>query len=391
MKHSLLAICIGFSVAVLQSTEACAQRFETKARQAYLVEASTGAILLAKAPDEPFPPASLVKLMTMEVVFDALAGGRLRPDQTFRISENAWRTGGAPSGTSTMFAKVRSEVAVSDLVQGVIVQAANDGAIALAEGMAGSEAAFAQVMNERAQALGLDASRFSNATGLPAEGQAVTARDLVALARHIWRTYPDRYGIYAQPDFTWNGITQRNRNPLLRLEIGADGMGTGYTEVNGYSLLGVARSGDLRFFGVLAGLASEAERADEARALFEWASQSFQRTTAFRRGEVIGEADVYGGEKGAVTLKVAGPTSLLLPSAAVTGGVEPRIVYEGPLQAPVREGDQVASLEIWIGGTFSQSVPLYAAETVEQGSIYRRAADAVGALVTGLWRRILPS
>jgi D-alanyl-D-alanine carboxypeptidase (penicillin-binding protein 5/6) len=367
-----------------------AQPFETKARQALLVEASTGAVLLAKAADEPFPPASLVKLMTMEVVFDALASGSLQADRMFPISENAWRTGGAPSGTSTMFAKVKSHVAVSDLVQGVIVQAANDGAIALAEGMAGSEADFAEIMNERARTLGLAASQFRNATGLPADGQAVTARDLVTLARHIWRTYPDRYGLYAQPDFTWNGITQRNRNPLLRLEIGADGMGTGYTEAGGYSLLGAVRSGELRFFGALAGLSSERERADEARALFNWASQSFRRTVAFRHGEVVGEAVVFGGARGTVPLKVAGPMPILLPVAAVTGGVKPRLVYDGPLPAPIREGDQVASLEIWIAGTFSQSVPLFAAETVERGSIYQRAADAVAALVTGWVRSILP-
>jgi D-alanyl-D-alanine carboxypeptidase len=391
MKRSLLAICVGLCLVAAEGGDAEAQRLETKARQAYVIEASTGAVLLAKAPDLPFAPASLAKLMTMEVVFDALSSGRLKPDQLFTISENAWRTGGAPSGTSTMFAKVRSQVAVSDLIQGVIIQAANDGAIALAEGFAGSEAAFAEIMNRRAQELGLSSSQFRNATGLPAEGQRVTARDLVRLAQHIWLTYPDYYRIYSQPDFTWNGITQRNRNPMLKLDIGADGMGTGYTEADGYSLLGAVRSGDLRFFGVLAGLSSEKERAEEARALFDWASRSFRRAIGFRRGEVVGDAEVYGGEKGTVTLKVAGPAPLLLPAEGVPGSVEARIVYDGPLPAPVRMGDQVASLEIRIAGTLSQSVPLYAAETVEEGSIYRRAADAVGSLFASLWHRILPS
>ena len=391
MKRSLPVICIGLCLSALQGLDAHAQRFETKARQAFLVEASTGAVLLAKSPDAPFAPASLAKLMTMEVVFDALSAGRLKPDQLFTISENAWRTGGAPSGGSTMFAKVKSQVAVSDLVRGVIVQAANDGAIALAEGMAGSEESFAQAMNARADALGMAVSQFRNATGLPAEGQSVTARDLVTLARHIWQTYPDQYGIYSQPDFTWNGITQRNRNPLLKLDIGADGMGTGFTEADGYSLLGAVRSGDLRFFGVLAGLASEQERAEEARAVFDWATHTFRRAIGFRRGELVGDAAVYGGEKGTVALKVAGPVPLLLPTGGLPGGVEPRIVYDGPLPAPVREGDQVASLELWIAGTLSQSVPLFAAETVEQGSIYRRAADAMSSLVVGLLRRVLPS
>ena len=391
MNRSLMVAGLWLCLSAPQGFDAHAQRFETKARQAFLVEASTGAVLLAKAPDAPFAPASLAKLMTMEVVFDALAAGRLKPDQLFTISENAWRTGGAPSGGSTMFAKVKSQVAVSDLVRGVIVQAANDGAIALAEGMAGGEDAFAQVMNARADALGMAASQFRNATGLPAEGQSVTARDLVTLARHVWHTYPDQYAIYAQPDFTWNGITQRNRNPLLKLDIGADGMGTGFTEADGYSLLGAVRSGDLRFFGVLAGLSSEQERAEEARAVFDWAKSAFRRAIGFRRGEVVGDAAVYGGEKGSVALKVAGPVPLLLPTAGLPGGVEPRIVYDGPLPAPVREGDQVASLELWIAGTRSQSVPLCAAETVEQGSIYRRAVDAMGALVVGLLHRILPS
>src|SRR5690606_9960184 len=186
-------------------------------------DADTGTVLFAKDADTLFPPASLAKLMTMEVVFNAIKLGRLTLDDEFQVSENAWRTGGAPSRTSTMFAALKSSIRLEDLIQGVIVQSANDGCIIIAEGMAGSEENFAQMMTERARELGLPKSTFRNSTGLPAEGQHVTARELVQLADHLWRQYPEFYRFYSQPEFTWNKITQRNRNPLLGTNVGADG------------------------------------------------------------------------------------------------------------------------------------------------------------------------
>jgi len=221
----VLLFLISFSVA----PAAQAQLYETRADTAFLIDAETGTILFSKEPDKLIPPASLAKLMTMEVVFHALKTGRLTLDDTFLVSENAWRTGGAMSGGSTMFAELGSSIRLEDLIQGVIVQSANDGCIIIAEGMAGSEENFAQFMTERARQIGLENSTFVNSTGLPADGQRVTARELVQLAQHIWAEYPEYYRYYAQPDFTWNNILQRNRNPLLPMNIGADGMKTGFT------------------------------------------------------------------------------------------------------------------------------------------------------------------
>ena len=197
------------------SSGANAELFSTKAKEAFMIDAETGTILYSKDADKLIPPASLAKLMTMEVVFHAIKSGRLSLDDKFYVSENAWKKGGAGSGGSTMFAKVKSEVPLEDLIQGVIVQSANDGCIAIAEGMAGSEDNFATLMTERARQIGLTKSVFKNATGLPADGQFVTVRELVMLARHLWMEYPEFYHYFAEPEFTWNGIKQRNRNPLL--------------------------------------------------------------------------------------------------------------------------------------------------------------------------------
>jgi D-alanyl-D-alanine carboxypeptidase (penicillin-binding protein 5/6) len=289
-----------------------------------------------------------------------------------------------------MFAKVKSRIALADLIQGAVVQSANDACIVIAEGMAGSEAAFAERMTERARTLGLARSTFRNATGLPAEGQVVTARELVDLARHIWRTYPEFYGTYAQPDFTWNNITQRNRNPLLAMDIGADGLGTGYTEASGFSIVGSAAQGGTRLFLAMSGMQSEQERAREARRLLEWGRDSFQRMRFLEPDEIVGQAQVFGGARPAVDLVAHQPVAIFVPKGDA-GAVSARIVYDGPLPAPVREGDEVGTLEVLVSGTTSVRAPLYAAETIERGSIHRRAFDAVLELVGGWMRLALPA
>jgi len=362
-----------------------AQPFETKAKQALLVDAANGAVLFAKDIDRPFAPAALAKMMTMEVVFHAIEEGRLSLGQTFKVSENAWRRGGAPSGGSTMFAKLNSEISLDDLIRGAIVQSANDACIVIAEGMAGSEEAFAQMMTERARAIGLTQSVFKNPHGLPAEGQVVTARDLVKLAEHLWRTYPEFYSYYAMPDFTWNGIFQRNRNPLLRMDIGADGLSTGATEESGFAIVGSIERQGRRLFLVLGGLASDKERADEARRILDWGMQAFEKRQIFAANEIVGEAQVYGGAKGAVPLKAGGAIAVLLPKEA-TEPVSARVVYQGPLEAPVVEGQQVGALKVWIGETLSQEAPLYAAAPVEQGTLSQRALGAIRELAIG-WMR----
>ncbi len=374
-------------VAVLAAPAAWAQAqlFETKAKQAFMIDAETGTVLYSKDPDAPFPPASLAKLMTMEVVFNAIKTGKLSLDTEFPVSEYAWRTGGAPSRTSTMFAALNSSIRVEDLIQGVIVQSANDGCIILAEGMAGSEANFAQLMNERARELGLTKSVFQNSTGLPAEGQAVTARELVALATHLWREYPEFYKYYSQPDFTWNKIFQRNRNPLLALNIGADGLKTGFTEASGFAIVGSAARDGRRVFIAMSGMESDAQRAEEARRLIEWGMRAFDRLEIYAAGEVVGEAKTYGGAKSGVALRAAGPVAIFIPVANRDRMIA-RIVYEGPVVAPVEEGTPIGALKVWIGDTMSQETPLYAAESVGTGKIHQRALDAVEELLIG-WLR----
>ena len=374
-----------FALALLGAGQAHAQLFETKAAQAFMIDAETSTILFSKDADKLIPPASLAKLMTMEVVFDALKAGRYTLDDTFQVSENAWRTGGAGSGGSTMFAELKSTIRLEDLIQGVVVQSANDGCIIIAEGMAGSEENFATLMTERARAIGLTQSVFKNSSGLPAEGQFVTVRELAKLGQHIWREYPEFYKYYSQPDFTWNKITQRNRNPLLGMDIGADGMKTGFTEESGYAIVGSVSRDGKRVFAALSGMTSERERAEEARKMLDWGMRAFQKTELFAGDEAVGEAQVYGGAKSGVALKAKGPVNIFVPITN-SDRLIARIVYEGPVIAPVEEGTQIGTLRVWIGDTMSQETPLFAAETVELGSLHQRALDAVGELMVG-WMR----
>ncbi|AZO12854.1 D-alanyl-D-alanine carboxypeptidase [Mesorhizobium sp. M3A.F.Ca.ET.080.04.2.1] len=376
MGLALLLLCLG---------PAGAQLFETKAAQAFMIDAETGTVLFAKDADKPFPPASMAKLMTMEVVFNAIKSKRMTLDDTFVVSENAWRTGGAPSGTSTMFAKLKSAVRVEDLIQGVTVQAANDGCIVLAEGMAGSEANFAAQMTERAREIGLQKSTFVNSTGLPADGQQTTVRELAQLALHIWRDYPEFFHYYGQPDFTWNKISQRNRNPLLSMGIEADGFVAGASEAGGFGIVGTVSHNGSRVIVAMNGLASDRERSEEARKLLDWGSRSFQKTEIFAKDEVVGEAEVFGGDKSGVALKAKGPVDIFLPIAN-RDKLTARIVYNGPVAAPVEEGQPVGELRVWIGDTLSQRTPLFAAEAVKVGTLPQRALDAAKELAVG-WLR----
>ncbi|RWM93861.1 MAG: D-alanyl-D-alanine carboxypeptidase [Mesorhizobium sp.] len=376
---------MGFGLLLLSLAPAAAQLFETKAAQAFMIDAETGTVLFSKDADRPIQPASLAKLMTMEVVFHAIKSGRVTPDDTFVVSENAWRTGGAPSGTSTMFAQLKSTIRLQDLIQGVTVQAANDGCIVIAEGFAGSEANFATEMTERARQIGLEKSTFVNATGLPADGQQTTVRELALLALHIWREYPDLYRYYGQKDFTWNKITQRNRNPLLAMDIGADGLAIGRSDASGFGIVGSVSHGGRRVIAAMSGLASDRERAEEARKLLDWGLRSFEKTEIFAKDEVVGEAQVFGGAKSGVALKAKAPVVIFLPIAN-RDKLTARIVYEGPVAAPVEEGQPVGALRVWIGDTLSQETPLFAAETVGVGSLPQRALDAAKELAVG-WLR----
>ncbi|WP_287282752.1 D-alanyl-D-alanine carboxypeptidase family protein [Mesorhizobium sp.] len=380
-----LAGLLGFGLLLLSLAPATAQLFETKAAQAFMIDAETGTVLFSKDADRPIQPASLAKLMTMEVVFNAIKSGRVTLDDTYVVSENAWRTGGAPSGTSTMFAQLKSTIRLQDLIQGVTVQAANDGCIIIAEGFAGSETNFATEMTERARQIGLEKSTFVNATGLPADGQQTTVRELALLALHIWREYPELYRYYSQKDFTWNKITQRNRNPLLAMDIGADGLAMGRSEASGFGIVGSVSQGGRRVIAAMSGLANDRERAEEARKLLDWGLRSFEKTEIFAKDEVVGEAQVFGGAKSGVALKAKAPVVIFLPIAN-RDKLTARIVYEGPVAAPVEGGQPVGALRVWIGDTLSQETPLFAAETVGVGSLPQRALDAAKELAVG-WLR----
>lgn len=382
LKESLtrLLFLLAFTVGLVAS--ASAQLFETRAEQAILLDANTGTVLLAKNADEQVPPASLAKMMTMEVVFHALKTGGLTMEDEFQVSENAWRTGGAVSGGSTMFAELGSSIRLEDLIQGVIVQSANDGCIIIAEGMAGSEALFARLMNQRARQIGLDNSVFANSTGLPHPDQKVTMRDLAKLADHIRREYPRYYRFYSQPQFTWNDILQRNRNPLLSMDIGADGMKTGYTEESGYAIVGSISRDGRRLIVAMSGLPDQRARGEEARRVLEWGLRAFQSYEIFEKGEEIGNVRLYGGDQLTVPVTVLEDLEILLPIAE-RDRMKARVVYTGPIIAPVEQGQQIATLKIWIGDELSQETPLYAAQPVSLGPIHRRALDALTELVFG--------
>jgi D-alanyl-D-alanine carboxypeptidase (penicillin-binding protein 5/6) len=376
---------LGLGLLLVSLAQANAQLFETKAAQAFMIDAETGTVLFSKDADRLIQPASLAKLMTMEVAFNAIKSGRMTLDDTFVVSENAWRTGGAPSGTSTMFAKLKSAIPLEDLILGVTVQAANDGCIVIAEGFAGSEANFAAQMTERARQIGLQRSTFVNSTGLPADGQQTTVRELTLLALHIWRDYPDLYRYYGQKDFTWNKISQRNRNPLLAMDIGADGLAVGMSEASGFGIVGSVNHNGSRVIAALSGLASDRERAEEARKLLDWGVRSFEKTEIFAKDEVVGEAEVFGGAKSGVALKAKGPVEIFLP-VANRDKLTAKIVYSGPVAAPIEEGQAVGALRVWIGDTLSQETPLFAAESVGVGTLPQRALDAVKELAVG-WLR----
>lgn len=385
ISGQFLAVMLAVSLACGLSASAAAQSFVTKAKQAIVMDFDTGSVLFQKNADQLMPPASMAKLMTMEVVFDALTRGSLDLDSTFSISQDVWERGGTNSGGSTMFAKLNSDIRLEDLIRGVIVQSGNDAAMAIAEGMAGSEIGFAGLMNQRARKIGLESSTFTNSTGLPDEKQRVTARDLAVLARHIIKTYPNYYKIYSEPEFTWNKVRQRNRNPILGKVEGADGLKTGYTEASGYGLVGSALNDGRRIIIVLNGMESKRERANESVKIMRWASRAFQAIQLFGEGEVVGEATVYGGERSGVPLVAEGALQIFVP-VGFRDRLKADIVFEGPILTPIEKGAKVAKLQVKIDGKVSQETPLFAAEDVATGSISQRAMDAAQELLLSVFR-----
>ena len=355
------------------------------APHAILIEAETGSVLYERNADQLIYPASLAKLMTVEYVLHLIKEGKLKLTDEFNVSENAWRKGGAPSHSSTMFAALNSKVDVDNLLHGVIIQSANDACIVLAEGIAGTEAEFAAKLTQRAREIGLEKSVFTNSNGLPDPGTKVTTRELAKLARYIILNYPEFYSIFAQPDFTWNKIRQQNRNPLLPIVTGADGLKTGFTNEAGYGLVGSAAQNGLRLIVVVNGEKTAKERAEEGKKLLEWGFHNFEWRLLFAEGQTIGYAKVFGGASGSVPLVATGPVRIMVPKAG-SGRIVARIVYTGPVPAPVAPGMPVGALKVWREENLVLEQPLKTAESVGKGNMSQRAVDAVTEMMIGLFR-----
>jgi D-alanyl-D-alanine carboxypeptidase (penicillin-binding protein 5/6) len=355
------------------------------APHAFLIEAETGSILFEKQPDALVAPASLAKLMTVNVVFDQLQLGNISLDNEYVISVNAWRKGGAPSHGSTMYAALHSRVKVEDLLKGVMIQSANDGCIALAEGIAGNETEFVRMMNDRAREIGLTKSYFTNVDGLPDPKMRVTPRELGQLARHIVLNYPDYYKWFGEREFTWNKIRQQNRNPLIGTVDGADGMKTGFTNEAGYNLVGSAVQNGVRLIVVVTGLKNAKDRADDAKKLLDYGFKNFDARILFAEGQNVAEAKVYGGARGHVAVAAKGTVKLMVPRG-VSDKITAKLVYTGPVRAPVREGQAIGNLQVWRGDAKVLEVPVQASENVAAGSISQRAIDAASELVINLFR-----
>src|ERR1700742_176444 len=360
--------------------------FDGDAPTAILTEASSGAVLFEKNADELRAPSSMMKLVTAEVVFHAVKQGDIKLTDEYRVSENAWRRGGAPAGGSTMFAALNSKVSVDDLLHGAIIQSGNDACIVLAEAMAGNERTFAaDFMTKRAREIGLPRSTFANSNGLPDPGNKMTVRELAILARHIMQTYPDFYKLFGEKEFTWNKIKQPNRNPLLNSLEGADGLKTGYTKEGGYGMVGSSVQNGIRLLAAVNGLEDSEDRASEAKKMLEWGFRNFEVRTLFAAQQPVGYAKVFGGDSGSVKLSSPDPIKVMVPKSGNEKLIA-RIIYSGPVRAPIAAGQPVGVVKVWRGANIAVEQPVYAADSVAKGSTMRRAMDGVGELVIGVFR-----
>ena len=382
MRFRFCLALLGGLMALALGLPAFAQDFDSKAKFAVLMDYETGSILYDKSADERLEPASMAKLMTLAVVFTYLQQKKLSLDDEFFISEHAWRDGGAKSGGSTMFAVLNSKIRVEDLIKGVIVQSGNDAAIALAEGIGGTEETFAKIENQLAKQIGLANSHFTNSTGLPDPDMYSTAHDLALLSRYIIKTFPEYYPIFSMPEFTWNKIKQPNRNSLLEVGIGVDGLKTGHTEESGYGEVVSAPNDGRRLIAVLHGLTSMKERAEEARKLITFGMRGFELLPVYPDGKVVAYANVFGGDKPSVGLVGKGNIDLFLPKGTENCPTA-TVTYRGPLRPPVQQGQQIGKLNISCGGKVVQTTPLYAAETVNEGDLVRKSSDAAKQLLLG--------
>ena len=347
------------------STQIIAQEFDTKAPKAFLMDAKTGTVLLDKEGDIPMATASMSKLMTAYMVFDAIKRGELKPEDTFVVSENAWKKGGAKSGGSTMFLSPGQNVKVIDLIQGVIVQSGNDACIVIAENMAGTEDAFAQLMNIKAKELGLKNTHLKNATGLPEEGHEMSPRDLALLAQRIIQDFPEYYSIYAQTHFTYNHIKQGNRNPLLGAIPGADGLKTGHTQASGFGLVGSAQNDGRRLIMVINGLKSMKDRTQESRRLMAWGLSAFENVVLVPKNKVLDQIPVWLGKEKNVSVGLDKDLELTLRRGEKQF-VKAKINFTTPLMAPLTKGERIGDFVLTLPNGKENTYPLIVKQDVQK-------------------------
>ena len=385
MNNILKSTLTSLSVLALSSfvvVVATAEVIDTKAREAILIDPSTGTVILNKNADEQMPPASMSKLMTAYLLFESINDGRVSLDDKFRVSENAWRKGGAASGSSTMFLPPKSEVRVEDLIRGIIVQSGNDACIVVAESLAGSEEAFARRMTDKAQELGMTGSNFMNATGWPHPEHRTTARDLATLSTRIIQDFPELFSFYSERVFTYNGIRQSNRNPLIYGYAGADGMKTGHTSEAGYGLTGTAKQGDRRLIVVVNGLKSSKDRASESARILDWGFREFNNYSLFKAGDTVEIAPVWLGTKPTVALKIDRDVHLTM-SRKSRRAMKVTVEYQSPISAPITAGQSVGTLTIEAPDFETIEVPLLAATDSQQLGMVGRLGAALEFLLWG--------
>ena len=375
-RFRMAAIGFGLSLA---ATAASAQ-VDSVAKQAILMDYDSGEILLCKACEERVPPSSMSKMMTVEPVFQRLKDGRLKLDDTFRVSEYAWREQFRHPGSSLTWLSVNSDVTVDTVLKGIIVQSGGDACVVVAETLAGSEERFAEMSNRRAKELGLTNSNFVNSTGMPDPEHYMSVHDIAKLSAHLIRAYPEYYHYFAIPEFTWNNIRQANRNRLLEMNMGADGLKTGHTSTGGYGLAASAVREGRRLIAVVNGMDSERARNAEAARLLNIGFREFRPVEIVAANEVVSEAQVWGGAKPTVPLTVKEPFRVIM-SPDARKDMKVTVRYDGPVAAPIAAGQQVGTITVALPGKPPRSAPLVAAEEVPSTGIFGRMWLGVRSLV----------
>lgn len=377
-KNKLLVSSLLVSLCLSTSARA----IETQARNLILVDYETGQTLYQKEAQKMVPPASMSKLMTIYMVFDKIKNGTLSLDDTFTVSENAWRKGGAASGSSTMFLKIGEKVRVGDLLQGIIIQSGNDACITVAENISGSEEDFAAAMNQKARELGLNHSHFANATGWPHPDHRMSVEDLSKLARILINEFPEYYHLFSQKEYTHNNIRQGNRNPLLYSMSYADGLKTGHTEEAGFSLTASAKKDNRRLIGVMTGLKSNKERSEEAERIMSWGFREFDNYTVLRQGSKVADIPVWFGKEKTVGLVVPETIRRTVQKNRLND-VKLTAVYDKPVKAPVKAGDRLGTVKIEIPGNEIIEVPLLADKNIDRLGIFGRIRANLSYLLFG--------